>query len=76
MTRHEMAKTSAAGITPPATNRHASVGINAVDSVAASRAAGCQRRTGAKQSGLSVAIDPLSGCGLPTARISRKSKSP
>ncbi len=67
MTRHEMAKTSAAGITPPATNRHASVGINAVESVAASRAPGCQRRTGAKQSGLSVAIHLLAAGSPPHA---------
>jgi hypothetical protein len=76
MTRHEMAKTSAAGIKPPATNRHASVGINAVESVAAGRAPGCQRRTGAKQGGLSVAIDQLPYCSLATPRLSRKAKSP
>jgi len=76
MTRHGMAKTSAAGITPPVTDRHASLGITAVDRVAASRAPGCQSRTGAKQSGLSAAIDPLSGGSLTTPSINRKAKSP
>lgn len=76
MTRHGMAQTPAAGFTPPATDPHAPEEITGVDMLPMSRAPGCQSRTGAKQSGLSVAIDPLFGCGLPTPRISRKSKSP
>jgi hypothetical protein len=76
MTRHGMAKTPAAGFTPPATDPYASVDITGVDMLPTRGTPGCQSRTAAKQSGLSVAIDPLSGCGLPTARISRKSKSP
>jgi hypothetical protein len=71
-----MAKTSAAGITPPATDPHAPEEITGVDMLPTSRAPGCQRRTGAKQSDLSVAIDLLPGCSLTTPHISRKSKSP
>jgi hypothetical protein len=36
MTRHGMVKTSVAGVTPPATDPHASVAIIAADRVAAS----------------------------------------
>lgn len=76
MIRHGMGKTPAAGSTPPATDQHASVEITAVARVATSCGPACQRRADLKRCDLSVAIDPLSGRGLATARISRKSKSP
>ena len=76
MTRHGMGKTSAVGITPPATDPHASVVIIAADRVAARQVTGRRNRADAQRSGLSVAIAPLSGCGLATAHISRRSKSP
>ena len=76
MTRHGMAKTSAAGITPPAIDPHASLEVTAVDRVATSWVPGCQNRADSKCCDLSVAIDPLSACGLATPRISRKAKSP
>lgn len=76
MTRREVAKTSAVGITPPATDPHAPVEITAVDRVGTNCAPACQSRADSKRYDLSVAIDPLSGCRLVTPRISRKSKSP
>lgn len=76
MTRHGMGKTSAAGITHPAADPHASVVIIAADRVAASRVPGRQSRADAQRSGLSASIAPLSGCSRATAHISRRSKSP
>lgn len=76
MTRHGMAKTSAAGITPPATDPNAPVEIPAVDRLPTSWAPGCKNRADAQRRDLSVAIDPLPGCSLTTAHISRRSKTP
>lgn len=76
MTRHEMAKTSAAGITSPATDPYAPVEINAVDRLPTGCAPGCQSRSDAQRNDLSVAIDLLPGCSLTTPHISRKAKSP
>lgn len=76
MTRHEMAKTSAAGFTPPATDPHAPVEINAVDRLPTGCTPSCQSRSDAQRNDLSVAIDLLIGCSLTTPHISRKAKSP
>jgi hypothetical protein len=76
MTRHGMVKTSAAGITPPATDLHASVVIIAADRVAATQVTGRQSRADAQRSGLSASIAPLPGCGRAIVDISRRLKSP
>ncbi|HCL67085.1 MAG TPA: hypothetical protein DIC56_20070 [Rhizobium sp.] len=76
MTRHGIVQASAAGITPPATDLHASLVITAVDRVAASRAPGRQSHADAQRSGQFASIAPLSRCSRATAYISRKSKSP
>ncbi len=76
MTRHEMAKTSAAGFTSPATDAHALVEITAVGMLPTRCAPTRQSRSDAQRNGLSVAIDLLPGCSLTTPHISRKAKSP
>ncbi|QEE46696.1 hypothetical protein FVA81_19725 [Rhizobium sp. WL3] len=76
MTRHGMAKTPAAGFTPPATDPHGPVDITGVDMLPTRGAPGCQSRADAPRSDLSVAIEQLPGCRITTPRISRKAKSP
>lgn len=76
MTRHEMTKTPAAGITPPATASHAPEEITGVDMLPTRGVPGCQSRAEPQRSDLSVAIDQLPGCSLATPRLSRKAKSP
>ncbi|OOG72961.1 hypothetical protein B0E45_08280 [Sinorhizobium sp. A49] len=76
MTRHGMGKSTAAGLTPPATDPHASVVIIAADRVATSRVPCRQSRADAQRSDLPASIAPLSGCARATAPISRRAKSP
>ena len=76
MTRHGMVKTSAAGITPTATDPHASVVIITAGRVAASRVPGRQSRADVQRSGLSVSIIPLTDCDRAIADMSRRLKSP
>jgi hypothetical protein len=76
MTWYAMAKTPAAGFMPPATDPHAPEEITVIHMLPTRGAPGCQSLADAQRNDLSVASGPLCGCGLPTARISRKSKSP
>ncbi len=76
MTRHGMAKTSAAGAPPTATDTHALMVIIAAGRVATSQVPGQQNHANAQRSGLSASIAPLPGCGRAIAVIGRRSKSP
>jgi hypothetical protein len=76
MTRHGMVKTSAAGVTPPATDSHGSVVIIAADRVAASLVPGRESRASAQRSDLPASIIPLPDCDPATAHMSRRLKSP
>jgi hypothetical protein len=76
MIRHGMVKTSAAGVTPPATDPHASVVIIVADRVAASLVPGRQNPADAQRSGPSLSLIPLPGCDRAIADMSRRLKSP
>ena len=58
MTRHRMIQTSAAGVTLPATDPHASVVIIVADRVPASLVAGRQNPVDAQRSGPSLSLIP------------------
>ena len=76
MTRHGMVKTSAAGITPPATDPHASVVIIAADRVAASLGQARKATRARKEATCPPSIIPLPDCDPGTAHMSRRLKSP
>ncbi|KSV89107.1 hypothetical protein D9M68_332320 [compost metagenome] len=76
MTRHGMVKTSVAGVTPPATDPHASVVIIAADRVVTNQVTGQKNHAYVQRSGLSVSIIPHTGCDRAIADMSRRLKSP
>jgi len=76
MTRHGMVKTSVAGVTPPATDPHASVAIIAADRVAASLAQARKAARVRKEAICPPSNIPLPDCDPATAHMSRKLKSP
>ena len=71
-----MVKTSVAGVTPPATDPHASVAIIAVDRVAASLGRTRKSARVRKEATCPPSIIPLPDCDPATARMSRRLKSP
>jgi hypothetical protein len=76
MIRHGMSKTSAAGVTPPATDPHASMVFIVADRGATRGLPGRQNRADAQRSGLSACITKLPGCSRALADMSRRLKSP
>ncbi|MGI0522843.1 hypothetical protein [Rhizobium giardinii] len=76
MTRHGIVKTSVAGVTPPATDPHASVAIIAADGVAASLGQARKAARVSKEATCPPSINPLPDCDAATAHMSRRLKSP
>ncbi len=76
MTRHGMVKTSVAGVTPPATDPHASVAIVAADRVAASLGQAWKAAWVRKEATCPPSIIPLPDRDPATAHMSRRLKSP
>lgn len=76
MTRHGIVKTSVAGVTPPATDPHASVAIIAADGVAASLGQARKAARVSKEATCPPSINPLPDCDPATAHMSRRLKSP
>ena len=77
MTRHGMVKTSVAGVTPPATDPHASVAIIAADRVAASLGQASRKAARVRKEATCPPSNiPLPDCDPATAHMSRRSKSP
>jgi hypothetical protein len=76
MTRHGMVKTSVAGVTPPASDPHATVAIIAADTVAASLGRGRKSARARKEATCPSSIIPLPHGDPATAHMSRRLKSP
>jgi hypothetical protein len=77
MIRHGMVnKTSAAGVTLPATDPHASVVIIVADRVPASLVAGRQSPVNAATKRPVTVLNPVPGCDRAIADMSRTLKSP